>query len=42
MPGPGTRHAVPDALDRLAETGKAGDLVVFYWSGYCEYVCYCY
>ncbi|QDC01936.1 hypothetical protein [Mesorhizobium sp. 8] len=42
MPGPGTGQAVPDTLDRLAETGKAGDFVVFYRSGYCEYACYCH
>lgn len=33
-PGPGTRKAVLDALDRLAETSGAGDLVVFYFSGH--------
>lgn len=33
-PGPGTREAVLAGLDRLAETAKAGDLVVFYFSGH--------
>jgi hypothetical protein len=33
-PGPGTRQAVLDALDRLAEASKAGDTVVFYFSGH--------
>lgn len=33
-PGPGTRQAVLDALDRLAETSAAGDTVVFYFSGH--------
>jgi hypothetical protein len=34
VPGPGTKQAVLDALDRLAETSRAGDLVVFYFSGH--------
>ncbi len=34
VPGPGTRKAVLDGLDRLAETSAAGDLVVFYFSGH--------
>jgi hypothetical protein len=33
-PGPGTHEAVLAGLDRLAETAKAGDLVVFYFSGH--------
>lgn len=33
-PGPGTRQAVLSALDRLAETSRAGDTVVFYFSGH--------
>ena len=32
--GPGTRKAVLDNLDRLAETSRAGDTVVFYFSGH--------
>jgi hypothetical protein len=33
-PGVGDRQAVLDGLDRLAETSKPGDLVVFYFSGH--------
>ena len=33
-PGPGTHDAVLAGLDRLAETARPGDLVVFYFSGH--------
>jgi hypothetical protein len=32
--GPGTKKAILDHLDRLAETSGSGDLVVFYFSGH--------
>ena len=33
-PGPGDKKAILDGLDRLAETSRPGDLVVFYFSGH--------
>lgn len=33
-PGPGTRQAVLAGLDRLADTARDGDLVIFYFSGH--------
>lgn len=34
LQGPGTKQAILDGLDRLAETSQPGDLAVFYFSGH--------